>query len=271
MPPAKLSQPRHQPLQQVGGIRVGAPRSACRVGHVVLGGVAEQRHALASRMGPRQPAGERLAGGTRPDLLTAPDEFLERERPRPCPGCGGHGIPEIFPGHRQHEGGQGQVRGAATRLRCAAVSIPYEAMTEMTSGCGGSPERIIPAERTGVVTPSAASRRASSGAAIADRHTFAVHSTRMPASAGVSRCVRAAGICAMSSSSVHLDITENCSSSAFRRAPAELSATEHRAGCEHRFYLSRACRTLISHSAFRGNGTPAGISGPLRSRGTSDR
>ena len=84
MRPAKLSQPRHQPLQQVGGIRVGAPRSARRVGHVVLGGVAEQRHALASRMGPRQPAGERLAGGTRPDLLTAPDEFLEGERTRPC-------------------------------------------------------------------------------------------------------------------------------------------------------------------------------------------
>ena len=112
MPPAKLSQPRHQPLKQVGRIRVGAPRSACRVGHVVLGGVAKQGHALASRMSPRQPAGERLARGTRPDLLTAPDEFLERERPRPCPGCSGHGIPEVLPGHRQHDSGPGQVRGA---------------------------------------------------------------------------------------------------------------------------------------------------------------
>jgi FlaA1/EpsC-like NDP-sugar epimerase len=112
MRPAKLSQPRHQPLQQAGGIRIGAPRSACRVGHVVLGGVAKQQHALASRMSTRQPAGERLAGGARPDPLTAPDEFLERERTRPCPGCGGHGIPEIFPGHRQHESGPGQVRGA---------------------------------------------------------------------------------------------------------------------------------------------------------------
>ena len=112
MPPAKLSQPRHQPLQQVGGIGVGARRSAGRVGHVVLGGVAEQRHALASRMGARQPGGERLAGGPRPDPLTAPDEFLERERTRPCPGCGDHGVPEILPGHRQHQAGLGQVRGA---------------------------------------------------------------------------------------------------------------------------------------------------------------
>jgi hypothetical protein len=57
-------------------------------------------------------------------------------------------------------------------------------MTEMTSGCGGSPQRSVPAERTGIVTPSAASRRASSETAIVDRHTFAVHSTRMPALAG---------------------------------------------------------------------------------------
>ncbi len=112
MGPGELSEPRHQPLQQAGGIRVAAARSACRVGHVVLGGVAEQRHALASRVGTRQPAGERLAGGARPDPLTAPDEFLERERPRPRPGYGGHGIPEILPGHRQHQGGPGQVRYA---------------------------------------------------------------------------------------------------------------------------------------------------------------
>ena len=44
--------------------------------------------------------------------------------------------------------------------------------------------RIIPAERTGIVTPSVASRCASSAAAIGDRHTFAVHSTTMPTSPG---------------------------------------------------------------------------------------
>ena len=112
MRPAKLSQPRHQPLQQAGGLRVGAQRSACRVGHVVLGGVTEQRHALASRMSARQPAGERLTGGARSDPLTAPDEFLERERTRPYAGFSGHGITEVFPGHRQHEDCSGQVRGA---------------------------------------------------------------------------------------------------------------------------------------------------------------
>src|ERR1022692_1866746 len=82
------------------------------------------------------------------------------------------------------------VRSAAQtmRLRCGVISIPYEAMTETTSGCGGSPSPIIPAERTGTVTPSVASRRASSAAAIGDRHTFAVHSMRTPGSAGVSRC-----------------------------------------------------------------------------------
>jgi len=42
--------------------------------------------------------------------------------------------------------------------------------------------RIIPAERTGIVTPSVARRCASSAAAIGDRHTFAVHGTTMPTS-----------------------------------------------------------------------------------------
>src|SRR5450755_1005556 len=100
------------------------------------------------------------------------------------------------------------VRSAAQtmRLRCEAISIPYEAMTETTSGSGGSPPPIIPAERTGVVTPSATSRRASSGAAIADRHTFAVHRMRTPGSAGVSRC--AGGIWEMPSLSFILILPE---------------------------------------------------------------
>ena len=53
-------------------------------------------------------------------------------------------------------------------------------MTETAAGSGGAPSPSIPAERTGTVTPSPASRRASSAAAIGERHTFAVHSTRMP-------------------------------------------------------------------------------------------
>ncbi len=112
MSPAKLSQPGHQSVQQAGGLRIGAQRSACGVGYVVFGGVAEQRYALAPGMSARQPAGERLTGRSRPDLFTAADEFPEREGTRPCPGCGAHGIPEILPGHRQYEGGPGQVLGA---------------------------------------------------------------------------------------------------------------------------------------------------------------
>jgi hypothetical protein len=50
------------------------------------------------------------------------------------------------------------------RLRCEAISMPYQVMTEMTSGCGGFPLLIIPAERTGMVTPSTAIRRASRAA-----------------------------------------------------------------------------------------------------------
>jgi hypothetical protein len=42
--------------------------------------------------------------------------------------------------------------------------MPYQVMTEMTSGCGGFPLLIIPAERTGMVTPSTAIRRASRAA-----------------------------------------------------------------------------------------------------------
>jgi len=85
------------------------------------------------------------------------------------------------------------------RLRCEAISVPYEAMTEMTSGYGGSPLPIIPAECTGTVAPSAASRRASSAAAIGDRHTFAVHKTTIPAAPGLSRCSPAVGTCRMPS------------------------------------------------------------------------
>jgi FlaA1/EpsC-like NDP-sugar epimerase len=111
MSPAKLGQPCHQPVKQTGGARIGAERSARRVGHVVLVGVTKQRHALASRVSPRQPAGEWLTRRPRPDPLTASDEFLERERTRPRPGFGDRGVPEILPGHRQHQAGAGQVRG----------------------------------------------------------------------------------------------------------------------------------------------------------------
>jgi FlaA1/EpsC-like NDP-sugar epimerase len=112
MRPAQLGQPRHQQVEQAGGIRVGAEPSACRVGHVILGGVTKQGRALASRLSTRQPSGQRLAGRPRPDPLAAPDELLERERARPRPRLGGHGMPEILPGHRQHQAGVGQVGGA---------------------------------------------------------------------------------------------------------------------------------------------------------------
>jgi nucleoside-diphosphate-sugar epimerase len=109
MRPAKPGQPLHQVVEQTGGIRIGAAWSARRICHVVVGGITKQRRALASRMNARQPAGQRLAGRSRSDLLAAPDEFLQRERTRPRPGLGDRGMPETVPGHRQHQAGGGQV------------------------------------------------------------------------------------------------------------------------------------------------------------------
>jgi hypothetical protein len=109
MRPAMLGQPHHQMVEETGGIRIGAERSARRICHVVVEGITKQRRALASRMNTRQPAGQRLAGRSRSDLLAAPDEFLQRERTRPRPGLGDNGMPEIFPGHRQHQAGGRQV------------------------------------------------------------------------------------------------------------------------------------------------------------------
>jgi hypothetical protein len=109
MCPAKPGQSLHQLVEENGGIRIGAERSARRICHVVVEGVTQQRRALASRVDTRQPAGQRLAGRPRSDLLTAPDEFLQRERTRPRPGLGDRGMPEIVPGHRQHQTGGSKV------------------------------------------------------------------------------------------------------------------------------------------------------------------
>jgi hypothetical protein len=112
MRPTKLGQPRHQVVEETGGIRIGVQRPTCRICDVVLGGSTQQRRALTSRVSTRQPAGQRLAGWPRSDPLTAPDEFLQRERPRPRAGLSSRGIPEMVPGHRQHQAGGGQVRRA---------------------------------------------------------------------------------------------------------------------------------------------------------------
>jgi len=109
MPPTQLSQPVHQAVKQHDGVGVAAIGSARRVGHVVLPAVAEQRRAAAPGVRPRQPVRPRLTGAPRPDLLAAPDEFLQRERPRPGRGLGGHGVPQMFPGHGQDQSGLGQV------------------------------------------------------------------------------------------------------------------------------------------------------------------
>jgi len=112
MRPAKPGQARHQPVKQDGGIGVAAERSSGWICHVVVGGITQQRRALASRLDTRQPAGQRLAGQPRSGPLTAPDEFLQRERPRPRAGLGSRGVPEMVPGHRQHQSGGGQVSRA---------------------------------------------------------------------------------------------------------------------------------------------------------------
>jgi len=110
MRPTKLGQPRDQLIEEIGGIRIGVQWSARRICDVVVGGITQQRHALASRVNMRQPAGQRLAGWPRSDPLTAPDELLQRERPRPGTGLSNRGIPEMVSRHRQHQGGGGQVR-----------------------------------------------------------------------------------------------------------------------------------------------------------------
>ncbi len=112
MRPAKFGQPGRQLVKQAGGIGEGTVRSARRVGHVVLRGVAKQRRASPPGVSARQPAGPRLTGPPRSDLLAAPDELPERERTRPHPGLGGDGVPEVVPGHGQHQARAGQVGGA---------------------------------------------------------------------------------------------------------------------------------------------------------------
>ena len=109
MRPAKSSQALYQPVEETGDICVGTERSARRICHVVVGGIAQQRRALAPGVDTRQPVGQRLAGPSRSDLITAPDEFLQRERTRPRPWLGDRGMPEIVPGHREHQAGGSQV------------------------------------------------------------------------------------------------------------------------------------------------------------------
>src|ERR1035441_5630394 len=149
------------------------------------------------------------------------------------------------------------------RLRCEPISIPYEAMTETTSGCGRSPPPIIPAERTGTVTPSVASRRASSAAAIGDRHTFAVHSTTMPASpgsSGSSRCAQAAETCPMLSMPLIAILPENSLRPLFMKMAWLIRAGNHpQCGTSGHETPGRArpgiyrctCRTLILPSECR--------------------
>jgi len=219
MRPAKLRQPRHQPLQQAGGLRVGAQRSAGRVGHVVLGGITKQRDALASLMGTRQPAGERLARGSRPDPLAATDEFLERERTRPCPGCSGHGIAEIFPGHREHEGGRGHVRGGGDVAAVRAGLDPvrghdrddFRVRRVSAADHPGRANRRRHAERG---QPPGEQRGRHRGPAYVRRaqHENAGLGRGVPLRSGRRSTCDVIFV-------VHLDITENCFSSAFHVVP----------------------------------------------------
>lgn len=215
MRPAKLSQPRHQPIQQTGGILVGAQRSACRVGYVVLGGVTKQRHALASCMSMRQPAGERLTGGPRPDPLTAPDEFLERERTRPCPGCSDHRMPEIFPGHRQHEGGSVQVRGVgdAAAVRGGLDSVRGHDRDDFRV------RRVSAADHPGRAHRHRYAERGQPPGQQRGRHRGPAYVRRAQhENAGFGRVGPPRSRCRNMCDAifvVHLDITENCTSSAF--------------------------------------------------------
>jgi FlaA1/EpsC-like NDP-sugar epimerase len=109
MCPAKLSEPFYQVIEESGGVHISTERSARRICHIVVGGITKQRRALAPRVDKRQPVGQRLAGLPRSDLLTASDEFFQRERTRPRLGLGDRGMPEIVPGHRQYQAGGSKV------------------------------------------------------------------------------------------------------------------------------------------------------------------
>jgi hypothetical protein len=107
--PAKPGQPLYQLVEETGGIRIGTERSGRRICHVVVEGITKQRRALASLVDTREPAGQWLVGRPRSNLLAPPDELLQRERTRPHTGLGNCCVPEIFPGHRQHQAGRGQI------------------------------------------------------------------------------------------------------------------------------------------------------------------
>jgi FlaA1/EpsC-like NDP-sugar epimerase len=111
MSPAELDELRHQLVEQRGGIGVGLPRAAGRVGHVVATGAAEQGRPGPAVVSAGQPGGERLAGTPRPDLPGPPDEFLDGERARPGVRRGDHGVAQVLPGHGQYQASLRQVAG----------------------------------------------------------------------------------------------------------------------------------------------------------------
>ena len=150
MRPAKLGQPRHQPVQQAGGIRVG--RGAVRP----PGRPRRPRRSRPAATCARVPHGPATAsrtngspGGRGPICSPRRTSSLSVNARGQAPGS-------VITAYRRFSRAIASTRLAwarsaarATRLRCEAISIPYRAMTEMTSGGGGSPPRIIPAERTG--------------------------------------------------------------------------------------------------------------------------
>lgn len=125
MIPAEPGQPAHEPVQEGSGIGVALRRPPGRVGHIILGGVAQQIAPFPVRVGARQPPGKRLARRPGPDPLTAPDELLQGERPGPDLRRGDDGVPDTLTGHAEYEFSRGEFgrgdRMASVRRRIEPV------------------------------------------------------------------------------------------------------------------------------------------------------
>ena len=145
MAPAEFGQAVHQPVKQVSGLGVCVRRAPHWIGHVVLGGVTEQRPPLPARVNAREPLGERLTPSPRPDLFTPADEFFDGE----CAGPGVrhryHGMPDVLAGHGQHQACADEVGGARGAAAMRGQVKPVTAHHRDNLGERGA----VAAERSG--------------------------------------------------------------------------------------------------------------------------
>jgi hypothetical protein len=122
MAPAERHQLRHQPVEQRRGVGIRLRRAPERVSHVVLRTIPEERSAIPGAMDAAKPISQRFAGRPGPDRIPAAEEFLQGEHAWPHIRQHDHGVPDMFPGHREHQVSPGQVdRGDLTAAMRSGV------------------------------------------------------------------------------------------------------------------------------------------------------